>query len=386
MTLRSFTRAFSLKDFSVFILTIVLYLTAGIPGFNFFYYTLIFVILINVVDLVFYRKALLKARMRFFYLPVIAFIAFSFLSLTWVSDFTRGFARFLHIAVAGIFFLIMLHLLSSRSSMISLKFGVFFGSVFLISTSIFEYLRNPHLLRIAGLAGNANTLNLLLMVSALVIMNPSTIVYPYAWIYAFFILAYGTIVSGSRKALIIWPIMVLFLMINVGKTRTKKFLILTILVTVLILIMLLIFGNVVLENLLRIVAVERFVDALNGNEASAIIRSVMAREGIELWKLRPLIGFGPDQFSLYSNFRTYSHNNYIELLSTSGLIGLITYYLIYFIIFNRALNSKNNKLKHYILMSIIFLFVTDLFFVSYYEKYWWLFLSSLLASTIFDLS
>jgi len=158
----------------------------------------------------------------------------------------------------------------------------------------------------------------------------------------------------------------------------------TTIVVLAIFIVLLLFGELIFTCVTQITSVNRLVDAFRGEEASAKIRSIMIREAIELWKKRPLIGFGPDQFSYYSMFGTYSHNNYVELLSTSGIIGTIFYYSLFLLLFIRAVQVSDREQKYYTIISLVFLVLLDFFLVSYYAKYLWLFLSTLATTLSFS--
>ena len=79
---------------------------------------------------------------------------------------------------------------------------------------------------------------------------------------------------------------------------------------------------------------------------------------IELWKENPIIGGGYDNFKVHSGYDTYSHNNYTELLSSVGLIGLILYYAYYFLLLKKNILIKNMK-SRMIVLFIIATLITD---------------------------
>jgi len=374
----------SLKDYSVFLITLMVFVTAGTPGFNLFYYSLGAVVMLRFLELALFRKAIIQRNLASFCLPIVAFMVYSFFSLTWAIDFSRGLARFFHIIVSGIFFLVMVHSLSRSSSLKALRLGVIFGSMFAFGTSIVEYSRNPFQYRLAGAAGNANVLALLLMIAFLILINPLMKPTLLTWIYGVVILTYATVFTGSRKTLIIWPLILIYIGLRNAEKRSLRSRVNTIIMVLAIFIALLLFGEPVLNHVTEITSVNRLIDAFGGEEASAKIRSIMIREGIELWKTRPLIGFGPDQFSYHSMFGTYSHNNYVELLSTSGIIGTILYYSLYLLLFMRAIKISDREQKYYTIISLVFLLFLDFFLISYYVKYLWLFLSTLVTSLSFS--
>jgi len=81
----------------------------------------------------------------------------------------------------------------------------------------------------------------------------------------------------------------------------------------------------------------------------------------------PLFGYGIDNFRLVA--RTYSHNNYIELLFSVGLIGTTLFYSIYYYLLKKIKAIKENYLKIIFFTYIFILLVADLAQVSYGNKF-----------------
>lgn len=76
----------------------------------------------------------------------------------------------------------------------------------------------------------------------------------------------------------------------------------------------------------------RFQKALLTGSKGDQSRLTMYREAWELFKVRPLFGIGFDQFRMHSVTGMYSHSDYAEILSTTGLVGTIIYFPIYFLL------------------------------------------------------
>ena len=128
---------------------------------------------------------------------------------------------------------------------------------------------------------------------------------------------------------------------------------------------------------------------------SAYERKKLILFGIKMWLDHPLIGIGLDNFRVVikeywpiSN-RLYSHNNYIELLSTIGTIGMVVYYGIYLSIIKK-LNSvlrkldydnKNIILTHIFITAMLSLMVLELVTVTYYTKFTWILFMVILGYT-----
>jgi len=61
-------------------------------------------------------------------------------------------------------------------------------------------------------------------------------------------------------------------------------------------------------------------------------RGDMYVHAMNYFRENPVFGLGYDQYRVVSIFKTYSHSTYGELLSTTGIIGIITYFPVYLII------------------------------------------------------
>jgi O-antigen ligase len=121
---------------------------------------------------------------------------------------------------------------------------------------------------------------------------------------------------------------------------------------------------------------------------SAYERSQFILYGIKIWADNLLFGVGLDNFrEIIRHYwpisnPLYSHNNYIELLSTIGTIGTMAYYAIYYLVFYRLYKLLVNKktttqmisLIHLFITSLVSLMILELVTVSYYRKYTWILL------------
>ena len=110
------------------------------------------------------------------------------------------------------------------------------------------------------------------------------------------------------------------------------------------------------------------------DEGSIILRTFMIKFGLELFKDRPFIGYGIDNYRVLLgeeiNVMTYAHNNYIELLVDLGLFGTIIYYLIYVNAFIRLLKSnKYFNLRYLFFTFLLTVTVIDFASVNYYSKH-----------------
>lgn len=154
-----------------------------------------------------------------------------------------------------------------------------------------------------------------------------------------FVYFFLIIITGTRKALFL-PILSIALFYYLKTTGSKKIIIT---LTSIILgygIILAVLKVPTLYNLIGI-RIEGLIAGFSGEgkgvaDASTLTRLAFIAYGIELIYDKPLLGYGPDSFIyLYGKSHpgtwiAYSHNNFIEIAVSIGLIGLIIYYWIYY--------------------------------------------------------
>ena len=71
-------------------------------------------------------------------------------------------------------------------------------------------------------------------------------------------------------------------------------------------------------------------------------RNKMALQGLRWFAEKPVFGYGLDAYSLLSPYKTYSHNNFIEMLVNTGIVGFLLYYCAIFVLLIRA--NKKRKM------------------------------------------
>lgn len=177
-----------------------------------------------------------------------------------------------------------------------------------------------------------------------------------------------TIFTGSRKALFIMFFSIgLFSLLIKERNKFTKLGFISIILIILAYMSL----NVPILYDVMGVRIEGLVASLTGQgvvDASTRTRMLMIESGIQMFKEKPFLGHGIDNFrQIYFNmtgdFR-YSHNNYVELLVSVGLVGTGIYYIGILLIIKKTFNQKNM----YLLFSFIILItilIVDYGLVSY---------------------
>ena len=88
------------------------------------------------------------------------------------------------------------------------------------------------------------------------------------------------------------------------------------------------------------------------NEGSPM-RVQMYKEGFELIQEYPFAGVGWNNYRVFSSFDKYSHSDYIEVATNTGLVGFILYFSVYLLLWLRIKRLKSRCRQ------------TDSFFISF---------------------
>ena len=101
----------------------------------------------------------------------------------------------------------------------------------------------------------------------------------------------------------------------------------------------------------------------------------MIKIGLQAFGESPFIGNGV-AYS-YAQFSTYSHNNYVEILMNTGVVGFIAYYSSYAITLKRMILNCNRSESLWGIMLLIFtsFLLLEFGMVDYYTRYFQILLS-----------
>ncbi len=104
-----------------------------------------------------------------------------------------------------------------------------------------------------------------------------------------------------------------------------------------------------------------------GKEYSANERMELIQIAWEMFSQSPIFGQGVHTVE-YVTKGWYSHNNYVELLATTGIIGFSIYYFIFILLAGSILRIHDTWLKIYLSLFIVSILMFDLGGVTYYDK------------------
>lgn len=109
-------------------------------------------------------------------------------------------------------------------------------------------------------------------------------------------------------------------------------------------------------------------------DSGSVNRQYLVELGLKVWRENPIFGIGLNCTRILVNqaigHDAYLHNNYIELLCATGLIGFLLYYGMYIYIFKQLLIYRECDRRYFIfgIMWFAISLIMDLGMVSYYGK------------------
>lgn len=173
--------------------------------------------------------------------------------------------------------------------------------------------------------------------------------------------------TGSKKALISIILGLILLPLLEKKKHLGTFLAV---MSVLSILLYGIFNVEIMYNLIghRVERTFSFLTQNNMQDNSTSLRIFYTSLGWNYWLQSPLFGHGFFAFNYKLGIGTYTHNNYIEILVSHGLLGLLVYYsmYIYLLVKTYSLRSKEKYAPLFFLI-LISAMIQDFGIVSYYD-------------------
>ncbi|MCX7883740.1 MAG: O-antigen ligase family protein [Caloramator sp.] len=185
------------------------------------------------------------------------------------------------------------------------------------------------------------------------------------------------LLTGSRKGLfmiVIGYLMFLYLLFPKKKFKNTVSIILMIVICYMLIMYVPILYNIIGN---RVEAVFNMFSSNEIDEGSLISRVNYINLGWSYIKNNPWCGYGLNCFMLIpGSYGVYSHNNFIEILFSSGVIGFVIYYINYIIIIIKSFNLKaqgKSYVKLFLTITLL-LFLSEYGMVTYFERSYIIFL------------
>lgn len=214
-----------------------------------------------------------------------------------------------------------------------------------------------------------------LYVGYLLLFRGKKYLYKILTLIAGLVLIWLILLTGSRKAILMLVIPVLFFSFQVRHKSWLTF------VLPLSLSILVIFYNFIMDLPIFYDVmgrrVEDMMNILTGQTQGSedISRVILIEYGLEWFKDNPVLGYGINNFRVLSNQTSlflghnfYAHNNYVELLVDVGIVGFFIYYSCYYFFWKHLKGTiRGNRMNTWIMALIVVRLFLDTAQVSYYS-------------------
>lgn len=336
----------------------------------------LFILLVVIKMLMGKRRVIFINNNRFLFLYLL-FVIICGISCFYALDQLIALGRIKTLILYFIFIALLVNYVDNYDKLIRLiKFFVFAGIVAALYILFYSDIYSGK--RLGDSLGNVNRIGLIIGISMLFSIYFILFEKKYLFTIPAIITTTTVLLTGSRAAFVFIFLGSVFLTYFKNKNSSKGKIIKNIIILLLISF---IFYYLVLNTSLfysilgkRVESVLKFIGSEEMNDRSISERVYMIRFGFDMFKERPLIGYGIDNFRVLLkksiNMKTYAHCNYIELLVDVGILGTIIYYAIYVQALLCLKKIKDyNGLKYLFLTLFLCLFIIDLASVNYYIKH-----------------
>ena len=339
-----------------------------------------------------------KIRVSYYIVAFVMFIILSFMTLGYNVDISSAITRILTILqILAVSFFIINYLDTDAKIYKSIRFiiyGVIAMYIMLLVRSggygaFIQSLNSTTGIRIGAQVNQANDFGVMSSFAGLfalwnALYNKKRIYY------LFVILSFVlSMLSGSKKSLLIY--LIGFFLLFLFQNNKSKFRNLLIACTGAVFFLYLVYNLPIFSTIAD--RLNGFFAIFSGNtstvDASTYARQQLISGGWTAFLQNPILGYGiVGSYAITTGivgFSTYLHDNFIEILVDSGVIGFIIYYSFYLNITLKLIKEKfDNNLKVLLLIIMLLVILTDTSSVTYFSKFTHL-LFSIMAAAILNI-
>ncbi len=322
----------------------------------------------------------LRFRKSAFWGMYLLFIAYCYLNSYWARDRLSSFAVVFHLIQLFIFVGAMYIVYSGRDSIDSLINTIRYAGAIICLYTYYYYGINriwDALFTGARLKNEFANVNSIAMIGAMSILiscyRVAASKNDITDIFSFFILIIIT-ATQCRKAFFMLAVgigAIILIRVKSNNALISLFNYLSVILLGLLTLYILLRMPIFSAINTRITEMVKSVIGLSYDDYSMKQRNTFIYLGIKQFKRTPILGMGIDNswmltYPVYG-YRTYLHNNYIELLACGGIIGMICYYTmwIYAAIKLFVLKSMGDWESHFCTILLIIYLLNDFGMVSY---------------------
>jgi O-antigen ligase len=361
-------------QWSVFLYTASVLLVTPIPGLSPLTYVFLGAVLLSVLVIA-ARGRLVVPMDRVLLLPI-AFTIWALLSMFWAPDFATASTRLISLALSVAAFALIWIGFANGLSYRPLLFGLITGAAVNASVALFQ-AQTEGVRRVAGLAENENVFGMQVGMLGLLWLAQVNRRKRWPLLVSLVLIAAATILSGSRRVVFVWVGLLMLLAQEVWLSMRRSWGAFGVAMLALpaLAIGLAVEWSTITSMVQDLYVYQRFIFILEGVDISSDERLGMIQDGMRLWWQAPIWGHGIDQFRILTTWNTYSHNNYIELLSTLGVVGIVLYYAVHVVILRQA--QRRSTSCSLVVILLLTIAAWDLAAVSFALRSQWLFLNAI---------
>ena len=307
----------------------------------------------------------------------IIFTIFAASSVLWALDFDLAFSYAMRLMIVSLNLIVLYVIFKDYKLENTILYGILIGAFYnyLIAFSIISVNYEIYEFgRFTGSVGNANKLSKIMLISIfaslVLLLSPGIKNYFKIYNYINIILAlYIIFLTVSKKAIILAPLLLLA-SFSIKKVNIKNILLFVLILFVSYEIFIRYADFTYIGEMYELF-IKRFSGLIEvligvGGDASSSEREHLITAALNVFSGNPLFGIGLNNFRLLHGI--YAHNNYLELLSGVGIIGMMLFYSIYVYLIFMIAKMHSSSLQRYFMVMTFVLLAMDFATVSYFNK------------------
>jgi len=323
----------------------------------------------------------IKVKIHKFLWIYILFAIYSFFSIYWSIDTNYTIGRSFIVMIIAINLVIIYNIAIYFKIEKYILYGIILGGVYnyLILFDIIPYVSEYTLHfkhRFVGTTNNPNVLAIYMLfnilASFILLQENKSKLSTLLFLSNIFLAFYTIIMTASKKG-VIFSLLLLSIYL-ISSLKSKKSVIISIFF---IIVSIMMFNTSLIEkvdginNLIHRFEVAQLAFTSNKVSGSTYERLYLIETAYEVFSKdfgTILLGTGQRTFELQNKLGLYAHNNYMELISNLGLIGLFLFYSMYVVLFKEVLKVQDKSIKYFLLGFLLILLLMDNALVSYTFK------------------
>jgi len=325
-------------------------------------------------QLIYTSKTFYINSMLFVY---ILFYMLCILSLTWTLDVNYSIYTVTRMAQILINLVLLYNILKIFKVHEAIFAGILIGMLYntLLATELLSIAEPIYLkVRFIGTTTHPNSIGLLalysILGSILLLQNAKNKLWILLNLMNIFGSFYVIILAASRSSMVIGALIIGLFLLQVILNKQSRFYLLGFAGVVFVMVVYFVDMHELLEKFNF--AMERIAGifgAFDGHHAdsSTAERLSFLHIMIEVFKENPILGTGVNTSRVFLH-GFYSHNNYIEILGTLGLVGLMIYYSAYVHLAWKISKVQAFWTKYYLFVFILVILLYDFAAVTFYSK------------------